>query len=80
MTNTIFSGNILIIASSTACMISLTWGEVQFLWSSVHVLVPLILGLVGLAGFMAYDAKIAEYPIVNIQNCRSFCHGLTFVM
>ncbi|KAF8486502.1 major facilitator superfamily domain-containing protein [Gautieria morchelliformis] len=57
-------GNMLVIASSSACMVALTWGGVQFSWSSTRVLVPLILGLLGLAGFVAYDAKIATHPIV----------------
>ncbi|KAJ3552285.1 hypothetical protein NM688_g4228 [Phlebia brevispora] len=57
-------GNVIIIASSTACVIGLTWGGVKFAWSSAQVLAPLIIGLVGIAGFLVYEAKIASEPVV----------------
>ena len=56
-------------------MIAFTWGGIQFAWSSVQVLVPLILGLVGLACFMAYEVLVAEHPIVSIHN-HSCYHSL----
>ncbi|KAI0341072.1 iron permease [Trametopsis cervina] len=57
-------GNFLIIASSSACVIALTWGGVRFAWSSWHVLVPLIVGLVGMVAFFIYEATLAKEPIV----------------
>ncbi|KAJ3552511.1 hypothetical protein NM688_g4116 [Phlebia brevispora] len=57
-------GNIIIIASSTACVVGLTWGGVKFAWSSAQVLTPLILGLAGIAFFLLYEAKIAKEPVV----------------
>ncbi|KAF8587989.1 iron permease [Ramaria rubella] len=57
-------GNLLVVASTSACMIGLTWGGIQFAWISAHVLVPLILGIVGLVFFMYYEIKVAEHPIV----------------
>ena len=59
------SGNFLIIASSTSVVIALTWGGVQFPWTSAHVLAPLILGLVGMVFFMAYEAIFAREPLVS---------------
>ncbi|KAG6887684.1 hypothetical protein C0992_011214 [Termitomyces sp. T32_za158] len=41
-------GNMLIIASACSCMIALTWGGAEHSWSSYQVLIPLILGIVGL--------------------------------
>nr|GAT44485.1 MFS general substrate transporter [Mycena chlorophos] len=57
-------GNILVIASSSAVIIGLTWGGIQFPWGSWHVLVPLVLGLTGLVVFLVYEAKYARNPIV----------------
>ncbi|EKM56789.1 uncharacterized protein PHACADRAFT_254111 [Phanerochaete carnosa HHB-10118-sp] len=57
-------GNFLIIASSSSCVIALTWGGVKFPWKSAHILVPLILGLVGIVAFFVYEAKVAKEPIV----------------
>lgn len=61
----LLSGNLLIIASTTSVVIALTWGGVQFPWNSARVLVPLILGLLGLCGFIAYEAWAPTYPTVR---------------
>jgi len=68
-------GNILIMGSSTALAIALTWGGSFFPWSSAKVLVPLIIGIVGLLVFMVYETFVCERPLVPIhilQNRTSF--------
>ncbi|TFK84795.1 Mfs1.2 [Polyporus arcularius HHB13444] len=60
-------GNILVISSTTAVVIALTWGGVQYPWKSAHVLIPLVAGLCGLAGFFAYEASYARHPIVPVS-------------
>lgn len=50
-------------------MIGLTWGGVQFPWSSARVLVPLIAGIAGLITFMVYERYIPKHPIV----CHLVC-------
>ncbi|PAV21574.1 MFS general substrate transporter [Pyrrhoderma noxium] len=60
-------GNILVIASTTAVVIALTWGGVEFSWSSPKVLVPLIIGCLGLIIFMVYEAKVADTPLVPLE-------------
>ena len=59
------SGNLIVVASTTSFIIGLTWGGVNFPWSSAHVLVPLILGGVGLIGFMLYEGFVAKEPLVS---------------
>ncbi|KAH7907493.1 major facilitator superfamily domain-containing protein [Hygrophoropsis aurantiaca] len=59
-----FVGNLLVAASTTSVVIALTWGGIQYPWSSPRVLVPLVLGIVGLFGFLAYESKYPKYPIV----------------
>ncbi|KAH8826952.1 Mfs1.2 [Flagelloscypha sp. PMI_526] len=56
-------GNILIIASTTAIVLAATWGGVVYEWSSVHILVPLCLGLSGLVLFGFYEAHIPKEPL-----------------
>ena len=51
--------------STTACVIGLTWGGVQFAWASPRVLVPLIVGLIGIVAFMIFEAKIPKEPLVS---------------
>lgn len=51
--------------SSSACSIALTWGGVQYNWTSFRVLVPLIIGLLGLVVFLLYESRVAKNPIVR---------------
>ncbi|KAH8102988.1 Mfs1.2 [Cristinia sonorae] len=57
-------GNLLCIGGTTAFVIGLTWGGVTHPWSSYQVLVPLILGLVVLTSFIAYEGIFAKHPII----------------
>ncbi|KDQ22095.1 hypothetical protein PLEOSDRAFT_1109216 [Pleurotus ostreatus PC15] len=57
-------GNLIVVAATTSCVIALTWSGVQFPWSSSHVLVPLIVGLLGLAAFLIYEAYVPRNPVV----------------
>ena len=58
------SGNGVVIASTVAVNLALTWGGVQYSWSSYHVLVPLILGISGLGAFLVYETRVPPEPIV----------------
>ncbi|OJT01776.1 hypothetical protein TRAPUB_7832 [Trametes pubescens] len=60
-------GNLLVIASTTSIVVGLTWGGVQFAWSSAHVLAPLIVGLCGIVFFFIYEAYWARNPIVPMS-------------
>ncbi|OCH84463.1 MFS general substrate transporter [Obba rivulosa] len=76
-------GNFLVVASSSACVIAITWGGVTYPWQSPRVLVPLILGLLGLVLFLFYEARFAREPIVPfslVTNRTSFSGYLqTFI-
>ncbi|KAH9962046.1 major facilitator superfamily domain-containing protein [Russula compacta] len=61
-----FIGNLLVIGSTTSVVIGLTWGGVQYPWSSAHVLSPLIVGLIGLVVFAIYETYLCKPPIVPI--------------
>ncbi|KAF7971297.1 hypothetical protein HWV62_21454 [Athelia sp. TMB] len=60
-------GNFIVVASSSSLLIALTWGGVQYPWSSPRVLTPLVLGALGLVAFVYYEAKHAKNPIVPIS-------------
>ncbi|GBE84300.1 Efflux pump FUS6 [Sparassis crispa] len=57
-------GNLLVIAATTSATIGLTWGGVQYPWSSARILVPLILGLCGLVAFLVFEAFIPKHAII----------------
>ncbi|GJE93665.1 MFS general substrate transporter [Phanerochaete sordida] len=59
-------GNFLIIASTTACVVALSWGGIRYAWGAPRVVVPLVLGLVGIVVFLVYEARWAREPIVPI--------------
>lgn len=58
-------GNLLVIGSTVAYAIALTWGGTTAPWGSAMVLVPFVLGLVGLVGFIAYEMVLATHPLVR---------------
>jgi hypothetical protein len=56
----------MIIGSTTSCIIALTWAGVQYPWSSVQVLAPLVIGLIGLIVSVLYEGFISANPSVRI--------------
>lgn len=60
-----YIGSVLFTASSTAFLFGLTTGGVMYEWSSFRVIVPLVLGVVGMVGFGFYEIHIASEPIIN---------------
>ncbi|KAG8951997.1 hypothetical protein FRC04_005330 [Tulasnella sp. 424] len=79
-------GNAIIIVATTITIIALTWAGVQHSWGSAAVLVPLILGLLGIGAFFVYEAKVPIEPVVpweliaNRTSCTGyasvFLHGI----
>ncbi|KAH0828709.1 major facilitator superfamily domain-containing protein [Lanmaoa asiatica] len=60
-------GNFLVISSTVAYTIGLTWGGITAPWSSATVLVPLVLGFFGLVVFITYEATLARWPLAPIS-------------
>jgi len=59
-----FVGGLLSISGIVLFLMAIQWGGYQYKWSSVHVLVPLILGAVLLILFTIWEIKFAKYPLV----------------
>ncbi|KAG9094278.1 hypothetical protein FRC06_010981 [Ceratobasidium sp. 370] len=57
-------GNLLVIGSTASTILALTWAGAKYPWSSYRVLVPLIVGLAGLAVAFAYEFTLAVEPII----------------
>lgn len=70
-------GNILVVGASTALVIGLTWGGVRHPWSDARVLVPLILGLVGLAVFFVVEVFVV--PTAKAMVPRQLLNNRTTV-
>lgn len=67
LTRSLFSGNAIVTASAISCVIALSWAGIRYSWSSAEVLVPLVLGLLGLCAFLVYEAYVAKNPIIPIS-------------
>lgn len=52
-----YIGSILVLGSSLAIVFALTYGGSRYAWSSGHVIAPLVIGLVFLGVFHAYEAS-----------------------
>ncbi|GAP85175.1 putative major facilitator superfamily general substrate transporter [Rosellinia necatrix] len=52
-----YFGNILLIASVAAILIALSYGGTRYVWSDWRVLLPLIIGFVGVGAFLLYEAS-----------------------
>jgi hypothetical protein len=59
-----YTGTILFVGSLSSFLIPLTWGGVSYDWDSWHTLVPLLVGVAGLAAFIFYEYRYAVEPII----------------
>lgn len=51
-----FAGNSLLIASVVSVLIALNWAGAEYPWSSWRVIVPLVIGLIGIGGFLILES------------------------
>ncbi|KAM0461534.1 hypothetical protein ACHAPV_004240 [Trichoderma viride] len=73
-----YVGSVVFIASTTSFLIPLTWGGVLYSWDSWRTLVPLILGIAGIALFVIYEAFIASNPIIPIELFNNRTAGVSY--
>ncbi|KAJ4397737.1 hypothetical protein N0V93_001972 [Gnomoniopsis smithogilvyi] len=67
-----FVGNAMIMASSVAILYALTYGGSLYSWSNARVVVPLVLGLVGLVLFLFFEgSNWVREPVTPV---RLFTH------
>ncbi|KAJ6131688.1 Major facilitator superfamily domain general substrate transporter [Penicillium samsonianum] len=60
-----YIGNILIMGATAAVLCALTYGGSRYAWSSWRIIVPLVLGLVGLVIFMIFEqSRFCREPVV----------------
>lgn len=65
-------------AASTSTILALTWGGVAYSWSSYKVLVPLILGLLGMVLFV-YLERFVKYPTVPFAIISNRTSAIGFI-
>ncbi|KAL4865043.1 major facilitator superfamily domain-containing protein [Aspergillus spectabilis] len=65
-------GTALFIAATTAFLIPVSWGGVQYPWSSLRTLAPLIFGVVSFAAFLIYEKYIPSEPTFRLHLLKSY--------
>jgi len=70
-------GNAIFIPAMTLFVLGLVWGGNSYAWSSAAVLVPLIVGIVGLVIWYFVELRVVEYPTVpfDLLNNRTTTVG-----
>ncbi|MCJ1390035.1 hypothetical protein MMC18_002893 [Xylographa bjoerkii] len=58
-----FVGGFLSIVGMLLFTCAMQWGGYQYLWSSAHVLAPLIIGFFFLVAFVVWEIKFAKFPM-----------------
>lgn len=66
-----WGGSVIFVASTTSFLLPLTWGGIQYPWSSWRTLVPLIVGAAGLVGFGFYERYVAVEPMIRLSVFRN---------
>jgi MFS family permease len=74
-----YIGATIFMGSTASFMIPLSWGGVQYPWSSWRTLVPLIIGFVGLLVFAYYEYRYAEHPIIPLEIFTSKTATVSFI-
>jgi len=71
------------VAATTSLVLGISWGGVEYGWSSYNVLVPLILGIAGVVVFIWIEKRFVKFPTVpfDILTFRTSVSGFagTFV-
>ncbi|KAK6363014.1 hypothetical protein TWF730_000463 [Orbilia blumenaviensis] len=60
-------GGTIFIASCTSFLIPITWGGTMYPWNSWRTIVPLVVGAVGLIGFVFYEKYVAADPLIRMS-------------
>ena len=58
-------GIIVMVGSTISILLALTWGGLQFRWTSGHVLAPLIIGAAGILTFFVLELLWLKGPTVS---------------
>lgn len=58
-------GSILFTASTTSFLVGISWGGIQFRWSSHQVIVPLTCGVAGIILTIIWESSFAREPILR---------------
>lgn len=62
-----WTGAVLFLGSTTVFLMGLSWGGVQYAWVSAQTLAPIIVGLVGVVGFVGWQIYIKPRSLLPMS-------------
>jgi hypothetical protein len=71
-------GIFLFVASLTGFLIPITWGGVQYSWSSYQTLVPLLVSICGLVLFWLWEEFMAAEPLIRPATLKNRTAAVTY--
>lgn len=72
-------GNVSFTLSMTSLLVPVTWGGVQFPWSSWRTITPLALGAAGTLGFCLYEQYLAKELTLRLHLFKSYNMAFSFI-
>ncbi|KAI0454910.1 MFS general substrate transporter [Xylaria acuta] len=73
-------GSFLFIAGISSFLIGLTWGGVQYSWSSYQTWVPILLGGLATISSLVYEAHVPRLPFIRLSVWKNTSACLVFVL
>lgn len=72
-------GCVLFVASAVGFLIPLTWGGVNYPWSSWRTLVPLLVCAAGLVGFVVWEERYTADPLIPFRVMKNQTAAVSFL-
>jgi hypothetical protein len=77
-------GNTLFVAACTSALLGIGWAGSHYSWSSVEVLVPLVLGLLGLAATLTFKGlfevtRFCREPLIPLHLVKNRTSSAAFI-
>ncbi|KAK5203470.1 hypothetical protein LTR41_010833 [Exophiala xenobiotica] len=81
LTSIDWAGNIIFITAICSVLLALSWAGAVYPWSSYHVIVPLVVGLLSLAGFLAFEgSRFAPQPTMPLKLMSNRTSATAFML
>ncbi|KAI1340813.1 major facilitator superfamily transporter [Xylariaceae sp. FL0016] len=67
-------------SSATSFLVAVSWGGVQYAWSSYQTLVPLLIGVFGFIATVFYERRFAKHPFLRRSLFHNWSSIITYVL
>jgi hypothetical protein len=85
-----WSGLVAFVGSTVSLLFGITSGGVLYPWKSASIIVPLVIGFLGVVAFLFIEAFVSPNPMIplgifrdhnaKIDFLHSFCHGFIILL